>query len=77
MIQMVMQRANAKRDNRAKDMLWSSAIFRGQEQENGALKKMSAHKSQQTTRDFAVPKIRTGSVPKNRESVMSRSAGRP
>lgn len=41
------------------------------------LKKMSAHKSQQTTRDFAVPKIRTGSVPKNRESVMSRSAGRP
>lgn len=39
MIQMVMQRENAKRDNRSKDMLWSSAIFGGQEQENDALKK--------------------------------------
>lgn len=39
------------------------------------LKKMSAHKSQQTTRDFAVPKSRAENVPKNRESVMSGSAG--
>lgn len=77
MIQMVMQRANAKRDNRSKDMLWSAALFGGQEQENDALKKMSAHRSQETTRDFAVPKIRAGNVPKNGESVMSRSAGQP
>lgn len=45
MIQMVMQRANAKRDNRAKDMLWSSAIFGGQEQENGAKKNECTQKS--------------------------------
>lgn len=77
MIQMVMQRANAKRDNRSKDMLWSSALFGGQEQENNALKKMSVHRSQQTTRDFAVPKIRAGNVSKNRESAISRSAGQP
>lgn len=66
MIQMVMRRANAKRDNRSKDMLWSSAIFGGQEEGNGTLKKMRAHRSQQTTRDFAVPKIRAENIPKNR-----------
>lgn len=32
MIQMVMQGVNAKRDNRSKDMFWSSAIFGGQEE---------------------------------------------
>lgn len=41
------------------------------------LKKMSVHRSQQTTRDFAVPKIRAGNVSKNRESAISRSAGQP
>lgn len=39
MIQMVMQRVNAKRDNRSKDMLWRTAIFGGQEEENDTLKK--------------------------------------
>jgi hypothetical protein len=54
MIQMVMQGVNAKRDNRSKDMFWSSAIFGGQEEKkNGILKEMSAHRSQQTTRDFS------------------------